>query len=99
MPPCMDSGTLGERPFEHANGIQLPLSTLSVNGHLFLPIRGHDFSPLVAMVSPHWWPSNLPTIRDARAWSGQGLDPLAGGRLSEPVAVLAFGDDHVGMVE
>jgi hypothetical protein len=38
----------------------------TVNGHLFLPIRGHRFSPLVAMVSPHWWPSNLPTIRAVR---------------------------------
>ena len=34
----------------------------AVNGHLFLPIRGHRFSPLVAMISPHWRPSNLPTI-------------------------------------
>jgi hypothetical protein len=38
-----------------------------VNGHLFLPNRGHRFSPLVAMISPHWWPSNLPTISAARA--------------------------------
>jgi hypothetical protein len=38
-----------------------------VNGHLFLPIRGHHFSPVVAMISPHWWPSNLPTVRVARA--------------------------------
>jgi Tetratricopeptide repeat len=39
------------------------LAAMSVNGHLFLPIRGHRFSPLMAMISPHWWPSNLPTIR------------------------------------
>jgi hypothetical protein len=39
---------------------------ISVNGHLFLPNRGHRFSPLVAMVSPRWWPSNLPTIRVVR---------------------------------
>ena len=47
------------------------------------------------MFSPHWRPSNLPTIRAGRVWSDQGLDPLAGGRLREPVAVLAFGD-HQG---
>ena len=40
--------------------------TTRVNGHLFLPVCGHHFSPLVAMVSPHWWPSNLPTIRAVR---------------------------------
>jgi hypothetical protein len=34
----------------------------SVNGHLFLPNYGHDFSPLVALISPRWWPSFLPTI-------------------------------------
>ena len=37
-----------------------------VNGHLFLPVCGHHFSPLVAMVSPHWWLSNLPIIRAVR---------------------------------
>jgi hypothetical protein len=42
------------------------MSPLGVNGHLFLPIRGHHFSPLVAIVSPRWRPSNLPTIRAAR---------------------------------
>ena len=31
-----------------------------VNGHWFLPIRGHLFSPLVAMFSPRWWPRISP---------------------------------------
>ena len=53
----------------------------------FLPIRGHDFSPLVAIFSPHHM--------GAAAGLGQGLHPLAGGRLGESVAVLAFGD-HQG---
>jgi hypothetical protein len=25
------------------------------------PTGGHRFSPLVAIGSPHWWPSSLPT--------------------------------------
>jgi NADPH-dependent ferric siderophore reductase len=33
---------------------------LYVNGHRFLPICGHQNSPLVAMFSPHLWPSVLP---------------------------------------
>ena len=69
-----------------------------VNGHRFLPIRGHFFSPLVAMFSPHWWPLDLPTVR-VGGRSGQGLHPFAGGRLGEPVAVLAFGDQDVGVVK
>jgi len=48
----------------------------SVNGHLFLPNRGHHFSPLVAMISPHWWPSNLPTIRAVGSDQVRGLTPL-----------------------
>jgi hypothetical protein len=32
----------------------------TVNGHWFLPIRGHLFSPLVAMFSPRWWPRISP---------------------------------------
>ena len=40
------------------------LADATVNGHLFLPIRGHRFSPLVAIVSPHWRPSNRPAIRE-----------------------------------
>jgi hypothetical protein len=44
-----------------------PRPAHGVNGHLFLPIRGHHFSPLVAIISPHWRPSNLPTIRAAGA--------------------------------
>src|SRR5437868_1994764 len=63
-----------------------------VNGHLFLPNYGHLFSPLVAMISPHWRPSFLPTALGAAGGVlGQGLHPLAGGRLGEPVAVLTFG--------
>ncbi len=58
------------------------------------PTGGHRFSPLVAIESPHSWPSILP-IRGLVGVSGQGLDPLAGGRLREPVAVLAVGD-HQG---
>ena len=33
---------------------------LSVNGHLFLPDCGHQFSPLAAMFSPRWWPRISP---------------------------------------
>ena len=33
----------------------------SVNGHLFLPAGGHQNSPLVAIESPRWWPSDLPS--------------------------------------
>ena len=55
------------------------------------PTGGHVFSPLVA--------TNLPTNRDERFGSGQGLDPLAGGRLREPVAVLAVGDQDVGVMQ
>ena len=55
------------------------------------PTGGHLFSPLVA--------TNLPTDRVWVRELGQGLDPLAGGGLREPVAVLAFGDDHVGVME
>ena len=56
----------------------------------YLPSGGHVFSPLVA--------TNLPTSW-VRLSSGQGLHPLAGGRLGEPVAVLAFGDQDVGVVQ
>ena len=55
------------------------------------PTGGHLFSPLVA--------TNLPTIRVVGVRLGQGLDPLAGGRLGEPVAVLAFGDQDVGVMK
>ena len=56
----------------------------NVNGHLFLPTGGHRFSPLVAMISPQ--------LVGRAAGLGQGLHSLAGGRLGEAVAVLAFGD-------
>ncbi len=79
--------------------LALTLGISPVNGHLVLPNCGHRFSPLVAMVSPHWWPLNLPTVVIAGCGSGQGPHPFAGGRLSEPVAVLAVGDDHVGVVQ
>src|ERR671925_91873 len=49
----------------------------------FLPSRGHLFSP----------------PRGCRWGSGQGLHPLAGRGLSEPVAVLALGDQDMGMME
>ena len=55
------------------------------------PTGGHHFSPLVAIESPHSW--------DEVRVSGQRLDPLAGGRLGEPVAVLAFCDQDVGVME
>jgi len=57
----------------------------------FLPSGGHVFSPLVAIFSPH---------HVGAVWgSGQGLHPLAGGRLGEPVAVLSFGDQDMGMMQ
>jgi hypothetical protein len=62
------------------------------------PTGGHQISPLVAIISPHWWPSNVPTWGESRG-SGQGLDPLSGGCLREPVAVLALGDDHVCVMQ
>ena len=84
----------------HSAGQAACLTAVScgVNGHLVLPNYGHDSSPLVAMISPHWWPSNLPT-RGCRRGSGQGPHPLAGGRLGEPVAVLPLGDQHVGVMQ
>ena len=76
-----------------------------VNGHRFLPTGGH--------LTPHWWPWFLPAgghrmsplvaivspQQGLGRGSGQGLDPLAGGRLGEPVALLPVGDDHVGVVQ
>ena len=47
------------------------------------PTGGHHCSPLVAIRSPHSWPSFLPT-GDAGRGSGQGPHPLAGGRSREP---------------
>jgi hypothetical protein len=76
-----------------------------VNGHLFLPTRGHEI--------PHWWPSFLPGgghrmsplvaivsphVLGSRGL-GQGRHPLAGGGLGEPVAVLAVGDDYVRVMK
>ena len=55
------------------------------------PIGGHRFSPLVAIRCPHWWPAFLPT-GVGFAGSGQGRDPLPGGCLGEPVAVLPVSD-------
>lgn len=37
------------------------LPRAAVNGHRFLPTDGHPFSPPVAMSSPRWWPSLLPS--------------------------------------
>src|SRR5215207_8727490 len=39
----------------------------SVNGHRFLPSGGHRISPTAAVVSPHWWPSDLPSGRSTVA--------------------------------
>jgi hypothetical protein len=60
------------------------------------PIGGHRFSPLVAIKSPHV--AIISPQRGLGRGSGQGPHPLAGGRLGEAVAVLAVGDDHVGVV-
>ena len=62
-------------------------------------------SPLVAIVSPRWWPSDLPirghrfSPRGVGSGSGQGRHPLAGGCLGESVAVLAVGDQDVRVVQ
>ena len=45
----------GSTPVTHPARASPPTVT-PVNGHLFLPNCGHDFSPLVAIKSPHWWP-------------------------------------------
>jgi hypothetical protein len=56
------------------------------------PNGGHYFSPLVA--------TNLPTNRSTCfRCLGEWSDPLAGGRLREPVAVLPVGDQDVRMVK
>jgi hypothetical protein len=41
-------------------GTGVSARAVNVNGHLFLPIRGHLFSPLTAMFSPRWWPRISP---------------------------------------
>ena len=76
--PPLQAVVLPKRPPGLSHG-QRPLSLTAaprVNGHLFLPNRGHHFSPLVAMFSPHWWPSNLPTIRVLARDQTRGLTPL-----------------------
>ncbi len=56
------------------------------------PTGGHYFSPLVA--------TNLPTNRFACfRCLGEWLDPLAGGRLREPVAVLPVGDQDMSVMK
>ncbi|MGH8303634.1 MAG: FitA-like ribbon-helix-helix domain-containing protein [Steroidobacteraceae bacterium] len=48
-----------------------------VNGHWFLPIRGHLFSPLMAMFSPHGWPRiSPPTEVDFGASQVSGWTPF-----------------------
>jgi hypothetical protein len=37
------------------------------------PTRGHRFSPLVAIISPHWWPSFLPGGESGQV---RGFTPL-----------------------
>jgi uncharacterized protein len=45
----------------HHSGVDVTvLSSGPVNGHRFLPIGGHLFSPLMAMFSPRWWPRISP---------------------------------------
>jgi hypothetical protein len=39
----------------------------SVNGHRFLPSGGHRISPMAAMFSLHWWPSDLPSALSTRS--------------------------------
>jgi hypothetical protein len=56
------------------------------------------FSPAAAIGSPHWRTRFLPAGCDLRA-SGQGRHPLAGGRLGEPVAIGAVGDQDVRVVQ
>ena len=84
-----ESGSLTAWTNSGGTGCQWP----SVSPHRW-PLN----SPLVAIVSPRWWPSDLPT-RGRRfspagvgSGSGEGLHPLAGGRLGESVALLAVGD-------
>ncbi len=73
------------------------------------------FSPLAAIRTPHWRPSELPTgghqnsppnlvaietpHRGDGPWSDQGPHPLAGGGLCLAVAFLPVGDDYVGVVK
>lgn len=75
-------------------------------GWLFVPNYGHHitgghfFSPLVAtnlpaiMAGARWWPRISPARR-GRFWLVQGLDPLAGGCLREPVADGPVADQDV----
>ena len=39
----------------------LPRESLSVNGHLFLPLGGQQKCPLVATRTARSWPTDLPT--------------------------------------
>ena len=50
-----------------------------VNGHRFLPIRGHVFSPLVAIFSPHWWPRSSPPVRVVKAGGHEAPHQLVSG--------------------
>ena len=43
-----------------------------VNGHRFLPSRGHRFSPAAVMFSPRWWPSVLPSALSTRSLEAVG---------------------------
>src|SRR5690348_15918829 len=56
-------------------------------------------SPLVAIFSPRWRPRISPPTGLGGSSSVQGFDPLAGSGLGESVAVLAFGDQDVGVVQ
>ena len=64
------------------------------------PQRRPRISPLVAIVSPRWWPRiSPPTGLLVSGVLGEWLDPLAGGGLGESVAVLAVGDQDVRVVQ
>jgi hypothetical protein len=57
-------------------------------------------SPVVAIFSPRWRPRiSPPTDRLVVGVLVEGLDPLAGGRLGESVAVLPVGDQDVGVMK
>ena len=64
------------------------------------PQRRPRISPLVAIFSPRWWPRiSPPTDRLICGVLGEWLDPLAGGRLGEAVAVLPVGDQDVCVMQ
>ena len=85
----------GCRVCGHPGVLQRPLSMaieFSPTAATNFPTGGHLFSPLVA--------TNLPTNRSTSSWRlVEWLDPLAGGRLRESVAVLPVGDQDVRVMK